>query len=85
MGCFVILVKFPGSNYPGDDPNDGRPPFPPGWRPSHQPPPSYDETFKGGNTRNTNTSGGSNYGFFSGLGLGALGGYLMGNRGTGWG
>jgi hypothetical protein len=85
-----------GGGYPGDGPggNDRRPPHPPGnfqvynfgivflgWRP---PPPSYDETFKNtGNTGSTSSSSWQQPGFFSGLGLGALGGYFMGNRGSG--
>ncbi|KAI6184184.1 Store-operated calcium entry-associated regulatory factor [Aphelenchoides bicaudatus] len=64
-----------GSYYPGDDDSRGNGPHPPGWR---QPPPSYDDaTSKGRRNQNTGTGSTSNYGgFWSGLGLGALGGYL---------
>jgi len=76
-----------GTHYPGDGPGDDHPPYPPGWRQNYQqPPPSYDETFKGtsrgnsGSSGATGSTGSSNFGFFSGLGLGGLGGYLLGNN-----
>ena len=72
----INLFKFihkPGHLSP--PPDDRRPP-PPGWNP----PPSYDETC-GSSSSSTGRSG---PGFYSGLGLGALGGYFFG-RNTGYG
>ncbi|KAI6242841.1 hypothetical protein M3Y99_00192500 [Aphelenchoides fujianensis] len=61
--------------YPGDGPDGRGPPPPYGWR-GNDPPPTYDQTQKGGQSGASGSGGtGSNYGFFSGLGLGALGGY----------
>jgi len=71
-----------GGGNDGDQPGGRRPP-PPGWNPS-PPPPSYDETFgRKGSSQNSGSTGTGNSGpgFFTGLGLGALGGYLFGNRG----
>uniref|UniRef100_A0A914MXI2 Store-operated calcium entry-associated regulatory factor n=1 Tax=Meloidogyne incognita TaxID=6306 RepID=A0A914MXI2_MELIC len=63
-------------------PDDRRPP-PPGWNP---PPPSYDDATTNQNyysNKGPSTSSGSGGpGFFSGLGLGALGGYLFGSSGN---
>ncbi|KAF7634042.1 hypothetical protein Mgra_00006567 [Meloidogyne graminicola] len=61
-------------------PDDRRPP-PPGWNPP--PPPSYDDSTNQNYYHNkgpSSSSGGP--GFFSGLGLGALGGYLFGSSGN---
>ncbi|KAI6172089.1 Store-operated calcium entry-associated regulatory factor [Aphelenchoides besseyi] len=63
-----------GDDYPG-----GGGPSPYGWRPSDAPP-SYDDAQKGTSRGTSRTQGnGSNYGFWSGMGLGALGGYLFNN------
>lgn len=71
--------------------SDHGPPPPPGWRQPPPPPPSYDESCKhgtgsqanaGNTSANTNTNSGP--GFFTGMGLGALGGYLFGGRNTGY-
>nr|CAD2181210.1 unnamed protein product [Meloidogyne enterolobii] len=63
-------------------PDDRRPP-PPGWNP---PPPSYDDATTNQNYYSnkgpSTSSGSSGPGFFSGLGLGALGGYLFGSSGN---
>lgn len=66
---------------------DGRRPPPPGWSPPPGPPPSYDDTFGTTHTAKPTTStGGSGPGFYTGMGLGALGGYLFGrNRGDNYG
>jgi hypothetical protein len=72
---------------PGHPPGGGGGgPPPPGFRPY---PPSYDEATKqtftsagsSGGTTGQPAAGGGGPGFFSGLGLGALGGYLYGNSG----
>uniref|UniRef100_A0A914CRI5 Store-operated calcium entry-associated regulatory factor n=1 Tax=Acrobeloides nanus TaxID=290746 RepID=A0A914CRI5_9BILA len=64
-------------------PPGGNPP-PPGWfRRPPTAPPSYDESMGFGKTGpSTSTNQSSGPGFFTGLGLGALGGYLWGNSGT---
>lgn len=67
----------PGGGWgPGYPPDGGRrpPPPPPGWNP----PPSYDDATSGG--PKPSGSGSSGPGFYSGMGLGALGGYLFGRN-----
>jgi hypothetical protein len=70
-----ILIKF----RPGYPPDGGRRPPPPGWNP----PPSYDDATSGGPKPSGNGSSGP--GFYSGMGLGALGGYLFGRNWQGGG
>ncbi|KAH7727209.1 7 transmembrane protein 66 [Aphelenchoides avenae] len=68
---------------PGHPPGGGPPPY--GWNP----PPSYDDTFGKGTSQGgashaapgAGRAAGSGPGFWSGVGLGALGGYLWGNTG----
>uniref|UniRef100_A0AC34FFT6 Store-operated calcium entry-associated regulatory factor n=1 Tax=Panagrolaimus sp. ES5 TaxID=591445 RepID=A0AC34FFT6_9BILA len=82
-----------GDNSGGFPPGGGggNPPPPPGFRPY---PPSYDEATKQTFTSSTHAgssgstgqpaagaAGGGGPGFFTGMGLGALGGYLYGNSG----
>ena len=69
----------------GSPPDDGPPPPSYGWRPSGPPPP-YDQggggssSGKGGSSSSGNPNSASGPGFFTGLGLGALGGYLFGGQ-----
>ncbi|VDM72017.1 unnamed protein product, partial [Strongylus vulgaris] len=60
-----------GPGYPGGHPPPSAPP----------PPPSYDDAMGFKSTHHTGSaSGGSGPGFWTGAGLGALGGYLFGRR-----
>lgn len=68
--------------FPGGGGGGG--PHPPGWR-SPPPPPSYDQATKGAGTTTGMPAGGGGPGFWTGLGMGALGGYLYGNNGVGGG
>jgi len=76
-----------GGSGGGHPPPDDGPPPPYGWGPSthRPPPPSYDQSSRGkgssGSGSTSTDSGGP--GFFTGLGLGALGGYLFGGSGNG--
>uniref|UniRef100_A0A914HXJ4 Store-operated calcium entry-associated regulatory factor n=1 Tax=Globodera rostochiensis TaxID=31243 RepID=A0A914HXJ4_GLORO len=64
-----------GGGYPPDDA-----PPPPGWN-NPPPPPSYDDSCGGsGAGGGSGGRGSGGPGFFSGLGLGALGGYLWGRN-----
>ncbi|KAL3102037.1 hypothetical protein niasHS_003446 [Heterodera schachtii] len=65
-----------GGGYPND-----RPP-PPGW--NNSPPPPYDDSCGRGSSGGQANDNAGRPGFFSGLGLGALGGYLFGQN-TGYG
>lgn len=87
-GIFKLNYRFlkpflGGSGF--DDHGHPPGPPPPGWfRRPPTAPPSYDESMGFGKTSgpssSTHTGTSSGPGFFTGLGLGALGGYLWGNR-----
>ncbi|KAE9547858.1 hypothetical protein FO519_008927, partial [Halicephalobus sp. NKZ332] len=91
--CFVIYLVYlvlsgPREGFEGDrnrrdgwfpGGGGGGRPQPPGWRPP-PPPPSYDDATKNCNNPNQAPREGGGPGFWTGLGMGALGGYLYGNN-----